>query len=875
MKLFTCVCLFLALINYHLGSAQALAKRGGVCFRIDDNQDPLKMLALDSVFRKNNARFVYAPNSQKGNFNQPANFWPTIKLLQERGHEIADHSPNHYPHFFELNGADTTRFKNRAGIDHIKFVNEYPILGSRICLKYNIINPNGIGDEGLVDIKGNLLISKDNGAFANNKIYGITYITQFYFPTLNLLCSYVPNIRNANVNDPDTIELLSFWNENENFGNHSSIPYKKLSNYDIGIDKEGFKVMQQFSFDIFKKNGIAAPKTWIQPGGAHPYLSKSFIADVCGSTYHFKSAATYPGARKGFNEIDKENENKFHLQWGDFFEETQSVSAIKNIIADRQAKHRLSFGLNHLSAFGGAPFETILANLDSLLQWCNQKGIPIKTYSEWGAILYDSIPNPTQNIFPLLSTDLNEDNIPDGMLVDIADIDNTQGAGITPNKSIKITQSKQVFGVAGLNGIEKGKNIFKLYTKGTVGSNNSVSIYIDYPEISKFEQYSVRCSTSSFQLNSLEYNIPEGVSYVNIYSYAYIETGELLVSGMEFLGAAKPKFKTITLKRSNNQSFETINLHQYVYDNTFEAANLSYSVLNGGNFNATISNNKFLSIEHKLNPFWLGKDSLQLLISNPSNLSDTAWIYLQSSANNICKGGAVQITYPFNSTTESSITWSAVPTDTSLNTNIATPVVKPNTTTVYTASVTDKNNNVKKYTITLTVTPSTVINKPNIFETFNTNNTITLDIGLPYFSNAFIGNTPKRTSTINNGVLNIEKGVSIGNDTTLVVIQNQSCEVITQQIITSTSTIVQEMHKNAWKIYPNPVQQVLYVEHLPNFQSETSQVQIFDLMGKELKQFIITKNQTALDLSWLGEGIYIVKINVGESHKESFKIVKN
>ncbi|MES2379685.1 MAG: T9SS type A sorting domain-containing protein [Bacteroidota bacterium] len=856
--------------------AQMINKKGGLCFRIDDDQDPIKLKSIDSVFQKNGVHFVYSPNSQRANFTQPASFWPTVKLLQDHGHEIADHSPNHYPHFFEVNGADTLRFKNRAGVDHINFVNEYPVLGTRICLKYSILNAGGAGDEGLVDIQGNLLISKNNGEFSNNKIYGGRYTSQFYFPSLNLLCSYIPNLYNLNSNDPDTIELLSFWNEKITIGNYSNIAYKKLNNYDISVDPEGFKVMQQFSLDIFKKNGINAPTVWIQPGGPHPYLSKSFIADICGHDYGFKSAATYPGAIKGFNEIDNEHEKHFHMQWGDMYEETQDLTTMKGIIADRQARHLITMGLNHLSFFGGFPYQTLLSNLDSLLQWCNAKQIPVKTYSEWGAVLYDSIAKPSENVFPLLTTDLDGDNMPDGIQILPAELDKTQGAGITPTTSIKITQTKQIFGINRLSGVERDKNILKFYAKGTPGSNNLVSMYFDYPEVSKFQQFSIKCTTSTFTETIFECEIPEGVSYINLYGYANIDVGDIAVSGLELRGIAKPRFRTTTFKRSNNKTFGDINMRNYIADEVYDVANLTLSVLNAGNFNATITGNQFLKLEHKQNPFWIGKDSVQLIVSNPANLADTAWFYFQSNETSICKMEKVQLVYPFKSSTESTITWSAIPADTSLTTNISNPTVQPLAGTTYTATVVDKNSVSKNYVITINVKPSVMYTNANINKYFlTTDNQLDIDINLPYYSTAFISNMPKRNSQLANGTLTVQKGNNLGVDTTTIIIYNKSCDIITQYVITSTdaSGIIESKLPQVF-IYPNPFHNYLTIENLP-YSKNGFEVSIYNMVGKEMHKQHIAPNQNTVNTNWLPTGVYILKLNNAEGLQRSFKVLKN
>ncbi len=75
--------------------------------------------------------------------------------------------------------------------------------------------------------------------------------------------------------------------------------------------------------------------------------------------------------------------------------------------------------------------------------------------------------------------------------------------------------------------------------------------------------------------------------------------------------------------------------------------------------------------------------------------------------------------------------------------------------------------------------------------------------------------------------------------------------------------------KDEFHCYPNPVNKEINI-YLENRSTGKLKVQIFNILGEELKKFEITKNQSILnkkiDLSDLPKGIYIMKIGSGQKH---------
>lgn len=71
------------------------------------------------------------------------------------------------------------------------------------------------------------------------------------------------------------------------------------------------------------------------------------------------------------------------------------------------------------------------------------------------------------------------------------------------------------------------------------------------------------------------------------------------------------------------------------------------------------------------------------------------------------------------------------------------------------------------------------------------------------------------------------------------------------------------------RIYPNPIEEVIYFDNLPN----PAVVRIFDLTGAELLQKNILEGQAQLELGFLSKGVYFYKLQSGTSIKTG-KLIK-
>lgn len=118
-------------------------------------------------------------------------------------------------------------------------------------------------------------------------------------------------------------------------------------------------------------------------------------------------------------------------------------------------------------------------------------------------------------------------------------------------------------------------------------------------------------------------------------------------------------------------------------------------------------------------------------------------------------------------------------------------------------------------------------------------------------------------------------GLQTGGNNT--IIGNIDDIAIWDRELTSSeiSTIYQESLLNInnftltnFKIYPNPITDILFVENLDIF--ETIQYQIFDQLGREIKKGILIDKLTEINFSEFNSGFYILKIQ-----NKSIKLIKN
>ncbi|MFH1160100.1 MAG: hypothetical protein V1733_04035 [bacterium] len=462
--------ILLALLLFCLPVSGQVAwnKQGGVCFRVDDNQPLERFQDFDSIFSKYGFSFSMSLLSE-GFVTDPA-FTSGIKTLIAKGNEYMDHSPSHQTNYFTVPApADTAQYSGHTGVDHINW--------NKICLAWSGVNTGSVVGEGAVNIQGNLVISVQPGEF--HDLLQPVYFPNLYLPATGKVYTWY-DLKNIHPSNPDTLRLMSFWEEPVDLGTLLNTPCDKLNSYDVTMAPAAKMLLGQRTLDICDALIISRPYSWIQPYGPFPLFTSAEVAGSMGAGLGYTDGATYAGeALKCYNEYNPMGTKQFGMMFGDFKTESYTFQENRSLIANRIVKHDLAIDLNHF-VISEAGWPGYLQRVDSLLAWLAASDIPVMIQRTWAAMLYDSVNNPTVNIFPLLQTDLDEDQNPDGYVLQDATVITNDGVPQNDGRSLEITKKGTFFYVDDLGGLEKGVNHCSIYIRGDSG--NIVKAIFWFPE---------------------------------------------------------------------------------------------------------------------------------------------------------------------------------------------------------------------------------------------------------------------------------------------------------------------------------------------------------------------------------------------------------
>lgn len=143
----------------------------------------------------------------------------------------------------------------------------------------------------------------------------------------------------------------NFWKEEIDLGTATNIDYRRLSIYDMSIEKEGLQTMAEYAQKVFTKYGLPLPITFVHPGGRHPYLTSEVLKNAL-DPFGFKGGASYPFEKIGISYYNPKGIKQFQLQGGDISPENQTLTEINAYIAEFFAKNNILVSINHLNYFG-------------------------------------------------------------------------------------------------------------------------------------------------------------------------------------------------------------------------------------------------------------------------------------------------------------------------------------------------------------------------------------------------------------------------------------------------------------------------------------------------------------------------------------------
>ena len=672
------VILLLILLNL-LARAQSSGKQGGVCFRVDENPSLSKLHQYDSLFSGYNQNFCMAMTSWV--FPITPAYVDSLKNWINKGHEVMDNTPTHQTQFFNLiDISEDSLYSNKPGVDHINL--------EKVCLKINSIDTTQSHSEGLVNISGNLVISQNPGEFAN--LPGNPYYFALYFPMPYNKVYLWYDLKAKNPGDVDSVYIKSFWEEPVNLTTNTGISYHKLTQRNVIMDASAVRLLGQRSLKIYSDLNIPRPYTWIHPAGQMPWISAYELKWNMGDSLQYHQGSNYINyANLCYNEYTPYNIASFGMQAAaDLSNETQDLKTSKHTIANAIAQHYVKIDLARFkNSYGG--WEGYLQRTDSLLNWCMINNIPVRTYKQWKALLYDSVPNRVTNIFPKLNVDLDQDHYPDGYDLNqiITSIfDTTDGVEESGFKCFNINGYGYIFQINTLAGLETGQNKFTIWTKGQDVPGSYVTLRFEFPERGIYRVLDFPSDTSFWTEHFQLLDVPDSVSFMTVYGIHADGTPDTIkISGMSMRSAGFLKqIKYPQQIQTANDPFPPIALNNLVIDTLYPPSSVTWTIRNPGILNLSVISGNILKIQ-KPESFWEGQDSTFLIAHSPDGILDSCFFFFKSTPiEAVCAGFPITLSL-LDTLDNDVITWTSVPNDSSIsNPHIYNPTVNPKETTMYT-----------------------------------------------------------------------------------------------------------------------------------------------------------------------------------------------
>ncbi len=685
--------LFLTVLQPVSLTGQSLTKTGGIGFRIDENPPVSRIHSYDSLFSIFGKKFSFAVTSYVLPL-VPA-YVDTLRALSLRGVELTDNTPTHATQFFNvINFQDTNIFSMKPGVDHI--------LGEKICLKYASMDTSVSHGEGYIDLHGNRVISYNPGEF-HDLLSPSGYFAVYLSSPVKRICLFY-DVKSVNVADPDTLYVKSFWDETISFPDHLHFRYHKLYNYNVVMQDSAVRILARRSLDIFDSINLVRPYTWIHPEGQYPWISPAQLKTIMGQKLNYQQASSLINPSFFCYKEYNPNERK---QFGILNEsdgiEGFDLSTYKNMISDAVAKHFVLFDASKLANADNL-WPAYLSGMSNLLAWCNSKNIPVRTYSQWKSLIYDSLTNKTVNTFPGLDVDKNANQWPDGFDIDTASIkgiyDTTEGVSVSGYKSFKMTGGGTICSVTKLGGLEKRTNYFSFYLKGSdTASVSVVSVKVVFPETGAIVNFNSNTGKNTYLLNEFVLNIPDSVSIANFTftrDTSYHDTLHLSGIVMRSTGFLSESVYPLQVKTAN-LLFSSVNLNKLIIDTLIPLNQYSWTFKGNHLLWFQVVSDSMMKI-NRPHSFWVGSDSVWAIAHRPGGFVDSCFFRFRSdSIPKACAGLSVNISIMDTLTSSDYIRWSSSPHDSAFtDTTIFNPTVSPKVSTWYKVKVYNLLGNISK-----------------------------------------------------------------------------------------------------------------------------------------------------------------------------------
>lgn len=118
-----------------------------------------------------------------------------------------------------------------------------------------------------------------------------------------------------------------------------------------------------------------------------------------------------------------------------------------------------------------------------------------------------------------------------------------------------------------------------------------------------------------------------------------------------------------------------------------------------------------------------------------------------------------------------------------------------------------------------------------------------------------------------NGKTYTFKEWSDGQKNSSIIITSSGLEMSLKAIYTAVNAVNEKLNMDVFKVYPNPVQEIINIEADPKYL-ENINIQIFNISGKQINSNVLAKDNSHLSINTgtFTSGLYIIKINTDKGY---------
>jgi len=445
---------------FSIEQMQHNSKRGGIFLRGDDAGNGHSRWNILYRYIRAGLPFTWAVEGENANAD-PTNY--IIRTLQSTGLlYLADHTVDGVAYYASDGPSVTT---DSSGVVYVSGDTAFFETTLRDTTNYSASTDESAPGSIEADDK---FITTSNGAFSalNTSEYYYLWLSQ---DGTNIDTLRVKEVKNGNASDPDTLILRDMYRQPVTLTTEASATYTLCTYLVELMTVDGMDRQMKASLHNFHKAGVARPYFFIESGIAGPAVLRDTLY-LAGLRNNYSGGAIYDDVSSlTYNIVEDRDKLPFGFQWNlSFSLEDSTFQQCKDEIASAIARN---YVISLHSHFGDD-----LARVDSLIDWIKEKNIPCYNAKNWSDILFKSHADPDVNIIPDLTTDIDDNSLPDGW----SNIDTyASSGGLYEDQEYCFTrdESGTIVTVDTLGGIEKGYNEFSVWVKGA--SDDSITVQFD------------------------------------------------------------------------------------------------------------------------------------------------------------------------------------------------------------------------------------------------------------------------------------------------------------------------------------------------------------------------------------------------------------